>query len=238
MNKQILKNPEYLNVTYSNSKAPPSKYPSIFSQFLFKKYFSNKGKILDLGCGNADYVREFSNLGFKSYGLDISPNVLQNTDLENVKLADLENGENPFSEEQFDHIFSKSVIEHMNNPMSLLKISYDCLKQGGTAVILTPSWRHNWKEAFYIDHTHVTPFTKPSLSDALKMAGFKDVEVYYFYQLPLLWKYPFLKVFSKILALLPFPYAPLRNVPWSVSNKFNKYVRFSKEVMLLAVAKK
>ena len=238
MNKQILKNPEYLNVTYSDTKAPPSKYPSLFSKFLSKRYFLTKGKILDLGCGNAEYVRQFSNLGYKSYGLDISPNILQNDDLQNVELAALENGENPFSEEKFDYVFSKSVIEHMNNPMSLLKISHDCLRDQGTAIILTPSWKHNYKEAFYIDHTHITPFTKPSLSDALKMAGFKDVKVYYFYQLPLLWKYPFLKVFSKIFALFPFPYAPLRDVPWSVSNRLNKYIRFSKEVMLLAVAKK
>jgi hypothetical protein len=126
----------------------------------------------------------------------------------------------------------------MRNPMGLIKASYDTLKPGGTAVIMTPSWIHNYKEAFYVDHTHVTPFTKASLTDALKMAGYRDIQVSYFYQLPLIWKIPWLRYLSKLVALFPIPYAPLNDVPWSVSNRINKYVRFSKEVMLLAVAKK
>ena len=155
-----------------------------------------------------------------------------------VVVADLENDDLPFPEIKFDFVFSKSVIEHMRDPMKLLEYSYQQLKLGGTAVILTPSWEHNYKGAFYIDHTHVTPFTRMSLEDALKIAGYENVNVYYFYQLPILWKFPWLKIFSKLLSYLPIPYNPLNKVPWSVSNKINKHIRFSKEVMLLAVAKK
>ena len=84
----------------------------------------------------------------------------------------------------------------------------------------------------------MTPFTKPSLGDALEMAGYKDIEVSYFYQLPAIWKFPWLKCLSKATSLFPIPYAPLNEVPWKISSGFNKYIRFSKEVMLLATAKK
>ena len=103
---------------------------------------------------------------------------------------------------------------------------------------MTPSWSHTYWGPFYIDYTHVTPFTAYSLKSALEMAGFKKVTVKYFYQLPVLWKYPWLTLFVKLFAKLPIPYAPYNEVPWSVSNPFNKLVRFSKEAMLLAVAEK
>lgn len=238
MNKTILENPEYLNITYSKEKAPYGEYPFFFGKHLLKEYYKKPGKILDLGCGRGEYVKVFSDLKFDSYGLDISPKAVECSDPNKVSIANLEKAENPHGNECFDFVFSKSVIEHMQNPTSLLKVSYDCLKPGGTAIIMTPSWVHNYKAAFYIDHTHITPFTKPSLEDALRMSGFEDIKVKYFYQIPTLWKYPFLTLFSKATSLFPIPYAPLNDVPWAVSNKMNKYVRFSKEVMLFAVAKK
>ena len=238
MSKTALKSSDYLKITYSEERAPRGEYPFLFGQYLVEKYYDSRGKILDLGCGRGDYLKVFRDLGLQSYGTDISPEAPKLVDNIPVMVADLEKDELPYKETKFDFIFSKSVIEHMKEPMKLLEYSNQQLREGGTAIILTPSWEHNYKGAFYIDHTHVTPFTRASLEDALKMAGFQNVEVHYFYQLPVLWKYPWLKIFSKILSLLPIPYNPLNNVPWQVSNKFNKYVRFSKEVMLLAVAKK
>tara|TARA_B100000809_G_scaffold258748_1_gene302482 strand:+ start:301 stop:1020 length:720 start_codon:yes stop_codon:yes gene_type:complete len=238
MSKTILESPEYLSVTYSEDKAPYGKYPFLFGQYLLKNVFKKPGRLLDLGCGRGEYIKVFSDLGFDPLGLDISPKILEYLEGYNVALANLEEGTSPCEENSCDFAFSKSVIEHMNNPMGLLKVSFNVLKPGGTAVIMTPSWAHNHKEAFYIDHTHVTPFTKPSLSDALEMAGYKDIEVSYFYQLPAIWKFPWLKYLSKATSLFPIPYAPLNDVPWKVSGGFNKYIRFSKEVMLFATAKK
>jgi SAM-dependent methyltransferase len=238
VSKTSLKSSDYLKVTYSEERAPYGEYPLLFAKHLIAKHYKRPGKILDLGCGRGDYLKVFRDLGLESYGTDISPEAPNFVENIPVVVADLENDELPFPEIKFDFVFSKSVIEHMRDPMRLLKYSYQQLKQEGTAVILTPSWEHNYKGAFYIDHTHVTPFTRTSLEDALKIAGYENVNVYYFYQLPILWKFPWLKIFSKLLSYLPIPYNPLNKVPWSVSNKLNKHIRFSKEVMLLAVAKK
>jgi len=239
MNKSIFESPEYLNVTYSEDKAPYSEYPFLFGEYLLKNIYKNPGRILDLGCGRGEYIKVFSDLGFDPFGLDISPNTIKYLEALNVvAIANLEKGEFPYEKNSYDFVFSKSVIEHMRNPMGLLNVSYESLKPGGTAVIMTPSSMHNYKHAFYIDHTHVTPFTKTSLCDALKMAGYQDIQVSYFYQLPLIWKFPWLKYLSKAVSFFPIPYTPLNDVPWKVSGAFNKYIRFSKEVMLLATAKK
>ena len=110
------------------------------------------------------------------------------------------------------------------------------LKPGGLNLIMTPSWVHNSWGPFYVDHTHIRPFTKKSLSDAMKMSGFKEVRVNYFYQLPILWKYPFLEIFSKITASLPIKYRPFDDS--ILPETLNTYVRFSNEVMSIGIGKK
>lgn len=237
MSKTALDNEEYLKVTYSETRAPRGSYPVELGNYIFSNFYKKTGKILDIGCGRGDSMEAFSTLGFKPYGVDVSPVALDYDHGLDVKVLDLEKEELSY-ENDFDFVFSKSVVEHMHNPMALIQAAYKSLKDDGVAVIMTPSWEYNYKAAFYIDHTHVTPFTKPSLRDIMEMAGFKEVEVYYFYQLPYLWKFPYLKIFSKLASLLPIPYAPLNDVPWKVSSRLNKFVRFSKEVMLIAVAKK
>ena len=237
MSKTALDNEEYLKVTYSETRAPRGSYPVELGNYIFSNFYKKAGKILDIGCGRGDSMEAFSTLGFKPYGIDVSPVALDYDHGFDVKVLDLEKEELSY-ENDFDFVFSKSVVEHMHNPMALIQAAYKSLKDDGVAVIMTPSWEYNYKAAFYIDHTHVTPFTKPSLRDIMEMAGFKEVEVYYFYQLPYLWKFPYLKIFSKLVSLLPIPHAPLNDVPWKVSSRLNKFVRFSKEVMLMAVAKK
>jgi len=235
--KEALNNEEYLRVTYSEERAPYGPYPSQLGSHIYSNFYKRTGKILDIGCGRGEYLKTFSDLGLTPHGVDISPTALEYGHGFDVKVLNLEKEDLSY-EEEFDFVFSKSVVEHMRNPIALVESAHKNLKEGGVAVIMTPSWIHNYKAAFYIDHTHVTPFTKPSLRDMMEMAGFKEVKVYYFYQIPYLWKFPYLKFFSKLVSFLPIPYAPLNQVPWKTSNKINKFVRFSKEVMLLAVAKK
>jgi SAM-dependent methyltransferase len=163
--------------------------------------------------------------------LDISPSI-EDLSGYTVERMNFEKDELPFPKESFDFVFSKSVIEHLHEPHYFLKGIYDSLKSEGKAVVMTPSWAHTYWGPFYIDNTLF------SLKSALEMEGFKNVKVMYFYQLPFLWRFPWLKIFVKLFAKLPLPYSPYNDVPWLTSNQINKLIRFSKEVMLLAVVEK
>ncbi len=233
---KIIKNKNYLNVTYSEEIAPKGEYPLLLSKWLLKKVYKTPGQILDLGCGRGDYLDAFDSLGFNVRGADISPNVSELKSDFFVQKINFEKDTIPFNKDRFDYVFSKSVIEHMENPSNLLDIAYDGLKPGGTAVIMTPSWEYTYWGPFYIDHTHITPFTAASLKNLLEMVGFENVEVKYFYQLPFLWKYPIFKPLIKLFAKIPLPYRPFKKAPWP--GGLNKTIRFSKEVMLLATATK
>ena len=110
----------------------------------------------------------------------------------------------PNNQKRFDYIFSKSVIEHIHEPSLLIKESYRILKPKGKCIFLTPSWLHNAWGPFYLDHTHVTPFTQFSLRNLLKMSGYKNVRVINFRQLPFVWNSPILKLIPKIISKIPF----------------------------------
>ena len=235
--KSILKDSKYLKHTYSEEIAPKGSYPDLLSKWLLDNVYNKVGKILDFGCGRGDYLDSFKLLSFESCGVDISPSI-DDLSEHTIKRMDMECEELPFEAGEFDFVFSKSVIEHLNDPHFFLKGVHDALKPGGKAVIMTPSWSHTYWGPFYIDHTHVSPYTKFSLKTVLEMSGFKNVKVVYFYQLPFLWKHTWLVPFAQLFAKLPIPYSPYNDVPWKTSNWLNKLVRFSKEAMLLAVVEK
>ena len=234
--KTILNKSEYLEHTYSSEIAPPSSYPDLLAKWLLENVFKKSGKFADFGCGRGDYLKSFSDLGFEVTGFDISPAAKEMSNYD-VKQVDFESDSYPYTEE-YDFVFSKSVIEHIREPSSYLSSMIKSLNKGGKAVIMVPSWSHTYWGPFYIDHTHVTPYTRHSLKSAMEMSGFKNVKVVYFYQLPFLWKFPWLKPVVKMIAKLPVPYSPYNEVPWKTSRWLNKLVRFSKEVMLLATAEK
>ena len=232
----VLKKRSYLEVTYSEERAPFGRYPQLLAKWLLDHYCKKPGRILDIGCGRGDLLDAFEGLGFEVAGIDISPLSAALCTKFEVKTADLEKDSMPFAADSFDFVFSKSVIEHMNNPTCLLEKALKVLRPGGTALIMTPSWEHTYWGPFYIDHTHVTPFTLTSLRDALAITGFESIEAKYFYQLPILWRKPFIKPIVWAVSKLPLPYRPYKDAPWSEG--LNKFIRFSKEVMLLGIARK
>ena len=226
----------YLDVTYSPARAPYTNYPFQLATWLRDHVYGRSGRLLDIGCGRGENLSACARLGFDVTGVDISRRSAELAPGVPIITGDLEREPLPVAAGTFDFVFSKSVIEHMRQPMRLLEAAAHALQPGGLVVIMTPSWAHTYWGPFYIDHTHVTPFTAPSLTDALTMAGFEAIRVSHFYQLPLLWRFPWLRPVAWTMAALPLPYRPYQRAPWT--EKLNTLIRFSKEVMLLGVARK
>lgn len=231
-----LKKKNYLEISYDEKKLPKTDYPRKLVKFLFNQYLKKTGSIVDVGCGRGEFLENFKKIGFKVSGVDVSPAIQQLSAEYTIQQCDFEHDPLPFDSNSIDFIFSKSVIEHLRHPEKVVDESFRVLKPGGKAIFMCPSWVHTYWGPFYIDHTHVTPFTLPSLRQLLELSGFKILSSEHFVQLPILWKFPVLKIFSEITALLPIPFRPLYNSV--LPEVLNKWVRFSKEKMLLVVAEK
>lgn len=227
----------YLNTYYSEEKRPRTDYPVKLIEYLINKYFnSSHEKVLDIACGRGDQLRAFSLLGKKVTGLDRDTDAIKMCAPNDIIISDISKKGIPIADSSFDVVFNKSIIEHLHNPETLLEEGHRILRKDGLIITMCPSWVHSGWGPFYQDHTHVTPFTIPSLRDIHIKCGYQIIDVCNFRQLPLVWKYPWLIIFTEIIRKLPIPFKPQHQIAFSGS--LNKIIRFSNEVMLLCVARK
>lgn len=102
--------------------------------------------ILDVGCGHGSIIAEISKKAKKghSVGIDASYEMIalaqknfpksefQNLDFQNIKAEDIS-----FKGSTFDKIISFSCLLWVRNPKKALTLMCNCLKTGGTMVLLT-----------------------------------------------------------------------------------------------------
>ncbi|HJY98748.1 MAG TPA: class I SAM-dependent methyltransferase [Patescibacteria group bacterium] len=231
--------PNYKDVVYFTDEFGWDNYPQKLCNYLHELYFkkytrkAKKPKLLDLGSGKGNHLVGFKRLGISTYGLDKRREFLKVPGNIPVRYCNFESDRFPFKTAYFDFIFSKSVIEHVSDIEKMMKESYRVLKPGGIIVIMTPDWSSHFKY-FYDDYTHKTPLTRKGLQNVLRLFGFDVITAEYFYQLPFVWKHPWLKVIPQAISLLP------DWLKWRDEAEHNprKIIRFSKEKMLIAVGVK
>lgn len=228
----------YLKTIYFRDEYSEDAYPQRLCNHITKSFFKpfdnlEGKKIIDIGSGKGNHLVGFSRLGMDVYGLDKREECLSILDQFDIRQCDLEHDPFPYEDNFFDFAFSKSVLEHVRNTDNFLKETLRVLKPGGVAVLLTPDWRsqHNF---FWDDYTHVKPFTRKALENALIITGFEGAKCTYFLQLPFVWRFPWAVFLTKIIALLP------DHLKWKDKSEreFRKLIRFSKEKMLLATGYK
>ena len=225
-------NPDYIKTIYDLKKKPLTTYPSIFIKHLISKYkIQNNSSILDLGCGRGEFLNEFINNGMEGHGIDISDFAIEFCPKAKINVIDIEKEKIPYLDNTFDVVYSKSFVEHFYYPEKIFNEIYRVLKPGGTIITLTPEWQYIYL-SFFEDFTHRTPFTNLSLREIQEMSGFKDIEVESFKQLPIIFENNF---FSKFFSFFSFLTRIL--VPEKFRMK-NKWIRFSKEIILLSAARK
>ena len=221
-------NIDYVDVVYNEVDRPLTTYPEQMTRHLFERFSLKKNdKILDVGCGRGEFLNGFISCEMKGYGVDRSMVAKRYVKSAEIRTADLEKEKIPYEDNFFDVVYSKSVIEHFYYPENLVSEIYRVLKPGGVVITMCPDWEYNVKN-YFEDFTHRTPFTLVSLRDIQIMHGLEEVMCERFIQLPIVWKYPFIKFFSTLVRWL---------APTSLKSS-SKFIRFSKEIMLLSYSKK
>ncbi len=217
---------DYLKVVYHEENIPYTTYPKKLAKYIFDIFnMQDKTTMLEIGCGRGEMLLNFKELGLLVQGIDLSPEAPSFQKDIDIKVGNVEEERLPYDDNTFDIVYSKSVLEHFYYPEKYMKEAYRVLKQNGIIVTLVPDWESCYK-IYFDDYTHRTPFTAISLEDILKIHNFRNVNVYKFRQLPLLWKYPRLNYISNIVA----PFVPVRTK--------NRFFRWSRELMLISYAVK
>ena len=221
---------DYVAVVYNEADRPLTGYPQKLANYLFNRYNLKKGDhFLDIGCGRGEFLKGFVSCGVSGYAVDQSSAARKYCPEAELRNSDIENDGIPYPNNYFDVVYSKSVIEHFHYPERLVKEMRRVLKPGGLAITLCPAWKYNYR-IYFEDYSHRTPFMLESLRDIQIIHGFEDVQVEFFRQLPSTWHG---------MAAVTVPLAEITRllVP-SPLKKRSKWVRFSKEIMLLASSRK
>ncbi|TFZ04205.1 class I SAM-dependent methyltransferase [Ramlibacter rhizophilus] len=125
-----------------------------------------QGRVYDFGCGTMPYEADILERAEEYVGVDWS-NTLHGTRCELV--ADL-NSPLPIPSESADAIVSFEVLEHLCEPLNMLREANRILRPGGVILITVPfQW---WVHESPWDYFRYTRF---GLDYLLRKAGFEDV---------------------------------------------------------------
>ena len=181
--------------------------------------------LLEVGCGRGEFLKHFKKLGLDVYGVDISPEAPDYQRDISIQICDIEAKGLPFPDKSFDIIYSKSLIEHLNNPDVYVSETVRVLKPGGLLLTLVPDWESNYK-IYFDDYTHRTPFSPVSLELLYRVGELEDINVFKLRQIPIVWKFPLLNNFCAVIS----PFIPVRTgIP---------FLKWSRELMLVGSGRK
>ena len=216
----------YLEVHYNSTVRPITSYPFKLTGFLQQQFSLASGMlILDYGCGRGEISQAFRTRGFRVVAADTAHDAGQCLEDNDFVLLDGTERRLPFADGTFDVVFSKSVIEHLSEPLATMSELVRVLKPGGQLISLTPDWEQNFK-IFFDDVTHVRPYSRKSMSQLYRLLGLEEIRTFRFRQLPICWRF---SAFN-ILAACISPFVPVRTQI--------KFLRWSRELMLAGTGKK
>ncbi len=165
-------------------------YAPNFHRWIYKELsgINPEINILDVGCGDGSFTKKLALYCNSLYAVDISPKQIERnqqkyTDV-HFSVHDLSEPL-PFEDGFFSWVWCSEVLEHLFDPLFVLKEIYRVLKPGGIALVTVPYHGlfknlmitlFKWDHHFDPEYPHLRFFTKNSLSRLVEKSGMKVLE--------------------------------------------------------------
>ena len=147
-------------------------------QFRHLPFPPPNGRVLDIGFGDAGFMENARAMGWRVVGTDFDPEVVESARSRgfDARLGTVDEVEGPFEAITMSH-----VIEHVHDPVAVLRACHRLLAPGGTLWLETPNieagglrrFGRHWRGLE--PPRHLVLFNRRSLEQALRSAGFAKV---------------------------------------------------------------
>lgn len=149
--------------------------------------------ILEVGCASGATGKALKESRGEIFvaGIELNPDAAREArkNLDDVVEGNIETLNLPYQENSFDCIIMADVLEHLIDPLGILKKLKSCLKPGGTIIASLPNVQFfglihhlvegNWtyqKEGI-LDETHLRFFTLKEMKNLFESAGFEIAQI-------------------------------------------------------------
>jgi SAM-dependent methyltransferase len=138
------------------------------------------GRLLDVGCGSGALPQFMQELGWRAEGVDFDPEAARNAAAKGVMVHVGELAAQHFPDGAFDAVTMSHFIEHVHDPLLLLRECHRILKPGGRLVVVTPNnasfghhiYKENWRGLEPPRHLHL--FNIACLDTLAARSGFGE----------------------------------------------------------------
>jgi SAM-dependent methyltransferase len=158
------------------------KLATFGSRLRLIRQYKKGGAILDVGCATGFFLEAACSAGFEPFGVELSEY--------SAKIAGDKFGEqaifngvlekSPFGRKSFDVVTMFDLLEHVRDPMSVLKKTSELLKDDGIVAIMTPdtdslTHRLMGKKWTHYKIEHLFYFNRKSIRELAGRCGFSVV---------------------------------------------------------------
>ncbi len=143
------------------------------------------GRLIEVGCGDGSFLDRMRSLGWGVEGVEMDEQAVRDAISRfglNIHQGTME--QLNFAEAAYDAVVLRHVIEHVHDPVGLLKECFRVLRPGGLLVVITPNIKSLGHRRFGQDWLHLDPprhlhlFSSTTLAVVARQAGFAHAEAH------------------------------------------------------------
>ena len=109
---------------------------------------NKNNNLLDIGCGNGEFLSRARKLGWNVHGLDFDPQAARIAETRGLDVWVGDYSQAPYSSSSFDVITTNQVLEHVHDPQKFITCLSSWLRPGGRLWIGTPNFQA-WTRKIY-----------------------------------------------------------------------------------------
>lgn len=141
------------------------------------------GRVLDVGCGSGELLAHYAALGWEAFGIDPAPRAVAAARRRSLSVHEGTLADRPWGPMRFDLVVFSHSLEHIPQPLDVLREAVASLAPGGRLALALPNWRC-WQRHlfggrwFHLDlPRHLQHFSPRALKVAADVLGLEVLEI-------------------------------------------------------------